>query len=140
MNNSAINLMALGGKLAVESTSWNRLQKEGLKASIDVLAEVMKSTRVTEENEFSVIGLSIYQIRFVKDAAKLYGLDRVIIFPCPINFVLTPCLNMEGGDITGFQKMLGVSPLQRESITTSESNLPALIEQYGVILYQRKDE
>lgn len=140
MNNSAINLMALGGKLVVESTSWNRLQKEGLKASIDVLAEVMKNTRVAEENEFSVMGLSIYQIRFVKDAAKLYGLDRVIIFPCSVNSVLTPCLNMEGGDITGFQKMLGVSPLKRESITTSESNLPALIEQYGVILYQRKDE
>lgn len=139
MNNSAINLMALGGKLVVESTSWNRLQKEDLKASIDVLAEVMKSTRATEENEFSVMGLSIYQIRFVKEAAKLYGLDRVIIFPCPINSVLTPCLNMEGGDITGFQKMLGVSPLKRESITTSESNLPALIEQYGIILYQRKD-
>lgn len=135
MNNSAINLMALGGKLVVESTSWNRLQEEGLKASIDVLAEVMKSTRVTEENEFSVMGLSIYQIRFVKEAAKLYGLDRVIIFPCPINSVLTPCLNMEGGDITSFQKMLGVSPLKRESITTSESNLPALIEQYGIILY-----
>lgn len=139
MNNSAINLMALGGKLVVESTSWNRLQKEGLKASIDVLAEVMKSTRATEENEFSVMGLSIYQIRFVKEAAKLYGLDRVIIFPCPINSVLTPCLNMEGGDIAGFRKMLGMSPLKRESITTSESNLPALIEQYGVILYQRKD-
>lgn len=139
MNNSTINLMALGGKLVVESTSWNRLQKEGLKASIDVLVEAMKSTRVTEENEFSVMGLSIYQIRFVKEAAKLYGLDRVIIFPCPINSVLTPCLNMEGGDITGFQKMLGVSPLKRESITTSESNLPALIEQYGIILYQRKD-
>lgn len=118
MNNSTINLMALGGKLVVESTSWNRLQKEGLKASIDVLVEAMKSTRVTEENEFSVMGLSIYQIRFVKEAAKLYGLDRVIIFPCPINSVLTPCLNMEGGDITGFQKMLGVSPLKRESITT----------------------
>lgn len=139
MNNSAINLMALGGKLVVESTSWNRLQKEGLKASIDVLAEAMKSTRVTEENKFSVMGLSIYQIRFVKEAAELYGLDRVIIFPCPINSVLTPCLNMEGGDITGFQKMLGVSPLKRESITTSESNLPTLIDQYGVILYQRKD-
>ena len=139
MNNSAINLMALGGKLVVESTSWNRLQKEGLKASIDVLAEVMKSTRATEENEFSVMGLSIYQIRFVKEAAKLYGLDRVIIFPCPINSVLTPCLNMEGGDIAGFRKVLGISPLKRESITTSESNLPTLIEQYGVILYQRKD-
>lgn len=131
--------MAFGGKLAVESTSWNRLQKEGLKAGIDILAEVMKSTRVTEENKFSVMGLSIYQIRFVKDAAKLYGLDRVIIFPCPINSVLTPCFKMEGGDIAGFQKMLGVSPLKRESITTSESNLPTLIEQYGVILYQRKD-
>lgn len=139
MNNNAINLMALSGKLAVESTSWNRLQKEGLKAGIDILAEVMKSTRVTEENKFSVMGLSIYQIRFVKDAAKLYGLDRVIIFPCPINSVLTPCFKMEGGDIAGFQKMLGVSPLKRESITTSESNLPTLVEQYGVILYQRKD-
>lgn len=139
MNNNAINLMALSGKLAVESTSWNRLQKEGLKAGIDILAEVMKSTRVTEENKFSVMGLSIYQIRFVKDAAKLYGLDRVIIFPCPINSVLTPCFKMEGGDITGFQKMLGVPPLKRESITTSESNMPTLIEQYGVVLYQRKD-
>lgn len=27
----------------------------------------------------------------------------------------------------------------QQSITTSESNLPALIEQYGIILYQRKD-
>lgn len=139
MNNNAINLMALSGKLAVESTSWNRLQKEGLKAGIDILAEVMKSTRVTEENKFSVMGLSIYQIRFVKDAAKLYGLDRVIIFPCPINSVLTPCLKMEGSDITGFQKMLGVPPLRSKDITTSESNIPTLIEQYGVVLYQRKD-
>lgn len=49
MNNSAINLMAFGGKLVVESTSWNRLQKEGLKAGIDILAEVMKDTRVTED-------------------------------------------------------------------------------------------
>ena len=139
MNNNAINLMALSGKLAVESTSWNRLQKEGLKAGIDILAEVMKSTRVTEENKFSVMGLSIYQIRFVKDAAKLYGLDRVIIFPCPINSVLTPCFKMEGGDIAGFRKMLGVPLLRSEDITTSESNIPTLIEQYGVVLYQRKD-
>ena len=85
------------------------------------------------------MGLSVYQICFVKEAAMVYGLDRVIIFPCPINSVLTPCLNMEGGDIAGFRKMLGVSPLKRESITTSESSLPTLIEQYGVILYQRKD-
>ena len=84
------------------------------------------------------MGLSIYQIRSVKDAAKLYGLDRVIIFPCPINSVLTPCFKMEGGDIAGFRKMLGVPPLQSESITTSESNLLALLEQYGAILYQRK--
>lgn len=139
MNNNAINLIAFGGKLVVESTSWNRLQKEGFKAGIDILADVMKDTRVTEDTTFSVMGLSVYQIRLVKEAAMVYGLDRVIIFPCPINSVLTPCLNMEGGDIAGFQKMLGVSPLKRESITTSESNLPTLIEQYGVILYQRKD-
>ena len=86
------------------------------------------------------MGLSVYQIRFVKDAARLYGLNRVILFPCPVNSMLTPCLKMEGGDIAGFRKMLGVPPLQCESITTSESNLSALIEQYGVILYQRKDE
>lgn len=85
----------------------NRLQKESLKAGIDILAEVMKSTRVTEENKFSVMGLSIYQIRFVKDAAKLYGLDRVIIFPCPINSVLTPCLNMEGATLLVFKRCLG---------------------------------
>ena len=110
-----------------------------MQIGIDILANVMKDTRVTEETTFSVMGLSVYQIRFAKEAAKLYGLDRVIIFPCPINSVLTPCFKMEGGDIAGFQKMLGVSPLKRESITTSESNLPTLIEQYGVILYQRKD-
>ena len=110
-----------------------------MQIGIDILANVMKDTRVTEETTFSVMGLSVYQIRFAKEAAKLYGLDRVIIFPCPINSVLTPCLNMEGGDIASFQKMLGVSPLKRESITTSESNLPTLIEQYGDILYQRKD-
>ena len=34
-------------------------------------------------------------------------------------------------------KASGIS--YQQSITTSESNLPALIEQYGIILYQRKD-
>ena len=37
MNNSTINLMALSGKLVVESTSWSRIQKEGFKAGIDML-------------------------------------------------------------------------------------------------------
>lgn len=55
MYNSAINLMALSGKLVVESTSWSRLQKEGFKAGIDILANVMKDTRVTEETTFSVM-------------------------------------------------------------------------------------
>ena len=45
------------------------------------------------------MGLSVYQIRFVKDAARLYGLNRVILFPCPVNSMLTPCLKLVRGSV-----------------------------------------
>ena len=45
------------------------------------------------------MGLSVYQIRFVKDAAGLYGLNRVILFPCPVNSMLTPCLKLVRGSV-----------------------------------------
>ena len=137
MNETEINLMALSGKLAVESGSWNRLQKESLKLGIDILADIMKNAQTTKESNFSVMGLSVYQIRFVKEVAEEYGLERVEIFPCPVNSEVIACFKMEGGDIMGFQKVLGIPPLQNESVTISESDLSALIEQYGVVLYQR---
>ena len=45
------------------------------------------------------MGLSVYQIRFVKDAARLYGLNRVILFLCPVNSMLTPCLKLVRGSV-----------------------------------------
>ena len=45
------------------------------------------------------MGLSVYQIRFVKDAARLYGLNRVILFPCPVNSMPTPCLKLVRGSV-----------------------------------------
>lgn len=139
MHYGAINLMAFGGKLAVESTSLNRWQKEGAKFGIDILAEMTKSAQQPTKDNFSVMGLSLSQIQFVKSAAEKHNLDRVTIFPCPVNGVVIPCLKMEGGNVEAFCATIGTPLLQKSSVNADESEQATLIEQFGAILYQRRN-
>ncbi len=137
MDSTAVNIMALGGKLAVESTSMDRFSKDGVKFCIDILADMAKSTQVSNRELFTVMGFTPEQVCFVKRAAQKHGLSRVIVFPCRINGAVIPCLHMEGGNVDDFRKEIGVSVFPQNSIGVGESELRSLIDMYGVILYQR---
>lgn len=139
MNYGTIDLMAFGGKLAVESTSMKPWPKEGIKLGIDIVANMLKDVQLHSAATFSVMGLSLEQIQFVKLAAKKHDLDRIVVFPCPVNGLIIPCIRMEGGNVAAFCKMVGTSVFPKASINVEESEQNTLIEQYGIILYQKRN-
>ena len=138
MSSSLVDLIALGGKLSVEASSLDRLSKEGMKTGIDHVADMIKSIQLSQQNAFSVMGLSLSNIRTVKIAAETYGLTQVTLFPCPVNNAVIPCLKMEGGDAPAFCKALGLPIFEQANINANELEQESLIEQYGVVVYLRK--
>lgn len=137
MNYSTIDLIALSGKIGIESTSMNRFAKEGLKALIDCQASNTKNQLFLQQN-FTVMGLSLNDVNIIKSAARQYGLDKVILFPCSVNGTIIPCFKMEGGDIVAFCQMIGQPMLKKSDVDINEDKLESLINECGVILYQRQ--
>lgn len=134
----AIYLAAIGGKLSVESTSLDRSIKEGIKLGFDLFADKARRTQISQQNNFSVMGFSLNDIYTIKIAAQKHNLNRVVIFPCPVNGLFISCIKMEGGDIPAFCQTLGQTLLDKSAINADEATQEQLIEQYGVILYQKK--
>lgn len=134
----AINLAAIGGKLSVESTSLDRSTKERIKSGFDFLADIAKHTQISHQSSFSVMGFPLNAIYTIKIAAQMHNLNRVVIFPCPVNGVFISCIKMEGGNIPAFCQTLGQTLLDKSAINADEATQERLIEQYGVILYQKE--
>lgn len=134
----AINLAAIGGKLSVESTSLDHSTKEGIKLGFDLLADIAKHTQISQQSNFSVMRFSLNAINTIKIAAQKHDLDRVVVFPCPVSGTVILCVKMDGGDIPAFCQTLGQTLLDKSAISTDEATQEQLIEQYGVILYQKK--
>lgn len=140
MITNAINIAALGGKLAVESSSLNRCAKEGIKLGIDFVAESAKQAQQLQQCNYSVMGLSLDDIQKIKQAAVIHDLDRVILYPYVVNERCIACLGANGGNIPAFFSMLGIVPIEKSIIDSSISEQEALFNQYGVILYLRSSE
>lgn len=136
MNYSMIDIIALSAKLGIESTSMNPWGKEGLKALIEHEATNAKK-QLVQQQDFTVMGLPLNAVNAIKIAAQRHGLDRVVLFPCPVNGVIIPCFQMEGGNIAAFCQTIGQPLLEKYSVNASESEQKSLIQEYGVILYQR---
>lgn len=136
MNYSTIDLIALSGKLGIEATSMNRFAKEGLKALIDCEASNTKNQLYLQQN-FTVMGLPLNCINIIKSAAQQCGLDKVVLFPCPVNGTIIPCFSMEGENTVAFCQMIGQPMIKKTDVDINESELENLINGYGVILYQR---
>lgn len=136
MNSNLVNLMAFGGKLAVESTDLDRLPKEGLKFGIDCIADILKQAMNQPEGS-PAANLLLGDISEIKDAARKHGLDRVTLFPCPINDDLCLCIKMEGGDHAAFSRSTGIALWDPSEFAASKTEQEKWIEQYGVILYQK---
>lgn len=103
---SMIDFIALSAKLGIESTSMNWWGKQGLNALIDCEAANAKRQLVQQQN-FTVMGLSLDAVKSIKIAAQKHGLERVVLFPCPVNGIIIPCFKMEGGDIAAFCQAIG---------------------------------
>lgn len=140
MNYGIINLMALSGKIAVESTPINRYAKEATKTGIDWVADIAKQTQERNQINFSVAGLSLGDIRAIKTAARTYALERVILYPCVVNGSWTVCIGADGGNINAFYNALGTESLKKSSITSSCDEQDSLFAEYGVTLFLRSDE
>lgn len=136
MNYSTIDLITLSGKLGIEATSMNRFAKEGLKALIDCEASNTKNQLYLQQN-FTVMGLPLNCINIIKSAAQQCGLDKVVLFPCPVNGTIIPCFKMNGGDIVGFCQMIGQPILKKSDVDVNEDEMESIINEYGVILYQQ---
>lgn len=136
MQYSMIDLVALSAKLGIESTSMNRWGKEGLKAFIDFGATNAKR-QWRQQRDFTAMGLSPSAVNAIQAAAQKHGLDRVVLFPYPVNGAIIPCFKMEGGDIAAFCQATGQPLLEKSAINASETEQERLIHEYGVILYQR---
>lgn len=136
MKCSMIDLVALSAKLGIESTSMNPWGKEGLKALIEHEATNAKK-QLVQQQDFTAIGLSPSAVNTIQAAAQKHGLDRVVLFPCPVNGTIIPCFKMDGGDVAAFCQATGQLLLEKSSVNASESEQKSLIQEYGVILYQR---
>lgn len=133
---STIDFIALSAKLGIESTSMNWWGKQGLNALIDSEAANAKR-RLVQQQDFTVMGLPLNAINAIKIAAQKHGLERVVLFPCPVNGTIIPCFKMEGGDIAAFCQAIGQPLLERSAVNASDTEQESLAQEYGIILYQR---
>lgn len=133
---SMIDFIALSAKLGIETTSMNWWGKQGLNALIDCEAANAKR-RLVQQQDFTVMGLPLNAINAIKIAAQKHGLERVVLFPCPVNGTIIRCFQMEGGDIAAFCQAIGQPLLKKSDISASETEQERLLHEYGVILYQR---
>ena len=140
MDKLPIGLVVGMSKLAVESSNLDWLTKEKMKTGIDCAADIIKQVQKSQESIFSVMGFSLDEISAIKAAAQECGLAQVTLFPCPVNGIPTPCLKMTGGDISSFSRAIGLPSLEQASVNADEAQQEALMNQYGVILYLKKDD
>lgn len=140
MHYTAINLAALSGKLAIESTTLNRYAKEGIKVGIDFAADMAKQAQLLQQSNFAATESILKSVQVIKAAARTYGLDSVVLFPCIVNGCWTACFSMGGGNIAGFCRELGIVQLEESNIYSTSAERDTLIKEYGVILFLRSEE
>lgn len=137
MEHLAIDLVALGGKIAIEATSMERSLKEDLKLSINCVAKYIKQMQPPQQKDFSVMGFSLDYIQAIKKAAPAYEVDCVILFPGIVKEKLVPVLKIKGKKIADFCNAIGVLYIEPSGLGMPSLEQEELIRRYGVILYQR---
>ena len=135
MSNSVFDQMAIAGKLAVETSTLSRDNKELAKLGIDTATSFLAYLQSLSCPDLSVMGLSMGKIVQIKETSKCCGMDKVVLFPYPIqgqNYL--NLIRMYGGDSNTFTKELGINSL----VTNADPELlNALEEKYGIIIYER---
>ena len=81
--NNLVDLAADFSKLRIEMSWQSRDDKEFAKSTVDCLASILKQSPTNGFNSMQQIDFE--WVKRIKVAAQKYSIDRVVVFPCPIN-------------------------------------------------------
>lgn len=68
--------------------------------------------------------------------ARKYNLIRVVLFPCVVKGVVTPCFKMYGGNIDGFCQAIGIIRIPLSIVDFTHKQVEALEQNCGIVLYE----
>ena len=134
---TGIDALAFAGKLTVEKSSLNRDNKEWVKLGIEGAQAFLKAMQPPQASNMSVMGLTLEQIAQIKDAAKCFGLKRVVLFPGIVNGCIYPYFRMYEGNIDAFCKQMGIIRMPNTIQGADESKVEEHIRRYGVIVFEK---
>ncbi len=138
MNENVIDSIVAWGKFGVENSGRSKDEKEWVKSGVDCLSSILKLMQESATPTMSVMGLDIEQIRSIKQIAKRYATEKVVLFPYPDGQTIIPLIRAYGGDREGFFQYFGWNRIYTNPRTQIEleSNFNILEKEYGIILYE----
>lgn len=136
MNDNFIDSIAAFKKLEIENSGATRDAKEWEKSRVDCLSSVLKLTPVPPEQNITVMGLTLEQIKTIKMAAEQYSVKKVVLFPYLKGQRVIPLMHVYGGAREKFFRHLGWSTIRNNFPAEVASECDRLIKEYGIILYE----
>ena len=122
-----IDALAYGAKWVVKSLDCNQKNKQFANGVIDLTAESLKLA----------VSARDATVERIRAAARLYNLDRVIVFPCFIEGNIQLCYRMHGGYIPAFCQQMGIRLLINTNIQLNPAHISQMEQRLGVVLYER---
>ncbi|MBQ5866963.1 MAG: hypothetical protein IIW56_09850 [Oscillospiraceae bacterium] len=122
-----IDNLAYGAKWVVANLDLDQEDKQLADSIIELTVASMKLA-VTAKNT---------EIVNIQVTARLYNLDRVVVFPCFIGGEIQLCYRMHGGYIPMFCQQVGIRLLTDSVEQLNPDYIAQMEQQYGVILYER---
>ena len=114
-------------KLAVNFLPIDDFEKEKRKLDIDALALLLKQCVMSPTPE----------VQRIRMAARLYNLDRVVVFPCTVKGRDEMLIRMYGGDTSAFCVHLNIPLLPVNRMCVNPILIDLMEHQHGVVLYDR---
>ena len=122
-----IDNLAYGAKWLVANLDLDQEDKQLADSIIELTAASMKLA-VTAKNT---------EIENIQATARLYNLDRVVVFPCFIGGKVKLCYRMHGGYIPMFCQQAGIQLLTDSAEQLNPDYITQMEQQYGILLYER---
>ena len=123
-------------KLGIETSGLSRDDRELAKAKIDCFASILKVVQPFPEQNLNTININIEWVRHIKTIARKYFVDKVVLFPYPVNQNLIYHLRVYGGEKANFFEAIGLRALIASNNASEEyANMDQWEKEYGMILY-----